>query len=479
MNNRLPIAGLVTAVTLVASPASGQSVCPAPSGLIAAPTASATSGLGFAMDYGGGTLAVTARFDNAIEPEAGRVFLYELVDGTWELTATLEDPDGETEDLFGQWVDVSPDGNTVLVTAMWAETGVITNAGSSVLYTKNNGIWEYSATIPSPVPDANGWFGTSAVIDSQTLLIGAREEDSVVGFNTGNVHVFKQFGSFWLPVQTLAPSVLTGNNHFGHAVAMHGDYAAVGAFNHSAPGTSESGAVFMYERENDTWVEKQRLFSSVPGDDDFFGVTVDIHGSTMVAGARFNTTGKDGQGAVFVFERQQDGTWVETQRISSPEPQSTSEFGSKVAIRGDLLAVADWKHLGDTGLVEGRAYVFQRGPNGFEHIYTAQADTMIDPQSSFGSHVEFTETGLVIGAAFDNSVGPGARGPGSVYWFDLACTSVCVADVNGDGSLTPADFTAWIDAFHNQTSACDQNDDSVCTPTDFSAWMGNYNTGCP
>ena len=54
----------------------------------------------------------------------------------------------------------------------------------------------------------------------------------------------------------------------------------------------------------------------------------------------------------------------------------------------------------------------------------------------------------------------------------------CVADVNGDGSLSPTDFTAWIAAFYNGSAGCDQNGDGLCTPTDFTAWIANYNAGC-
>ncbi|GAB5495075.1 MAG: hypothetical protein Phyf2KO_01550 [Phycisphaerales bacterium] len=54
----------------------------------------------------------------------------------------------------------------------------------------------------------------------------------------------------------------------------------------------------------------------------------------------------------------------------------------------------------------------------------------------------------------------------------------CVADVNGDGALTPTDFTAWINAYNNADAGCDQNDDGSCTPTDFTAWITNYNNGC-
>jgi len=54
----------------------------------------------------------------------------------------------------------------------------------------------------------------------------------------------------------------------------------------------------------------------------------------------------------------------------------------------------------------------------------------------------------------------------------------CLADVNGDGQLSPGDFTAWIAAFNEASIECDQNDDGSCTPADFTAWIANYNAGC-
>ncbi|GAB5497417.1 MAG: hypothetical protein Phyf2KO_24970 [Phycisphaerales bacterium] len=64
------------------------------------------------------------------------------------------------------------------------------------------------------------------------------------------------------------------------------------------------------------------------------------------------------------------------------------------------------------------------------------------------------------------------------YTLTLLSVDTCTADVNGDGSLTPTDFTAWINAFNNNLPGCDQNSDGSCTPTDFTAWINNFNAGC-
>ncbi|GAB5496017.1 MAG: hypothetical protein Phyf2KO_10970 [Phycisphaerales bacterium] len=74
-----------------------------------------------------------------------------------------------------------------------------------------------------------------------------------------------------------------------------------------------------------------------------------------------------------------------------------------------------------------------------------------------------------------------AASTGTIFWDDLELTQgsdVCLPDVNGDGMVTPTDFTAWINAFNNNEPECDQNGDGSCSPTDFTAWINNYNNGC-
>jgi len=68
----------------------------------------------------------------------------------------------------------------------------------------------------------------------------------------------------------------------------------------------------------------------------------------------------------------------------------------------------------------------------------------------------------------------------AIAFESFGCTQTpdCLADANGDGQLTPADFTAWVAAFNAQSDACDQNGDGSCTPADFTAWVANFNTGC-
>jgi len=65
-----------------------------------------------------------------------------------------------------------------------------------------------------------------------------------------------------------------------------------------------------------------------------------------------------------------------------------------------------------------------------------------------------------------------------VAYYEERFEPACVADVNADGMLSPADFSAWVSAFNTMAPGCDQNGDGECSPADFSAWVANFNAGC-
>ncbi len=102
----------------------------------------------------------------------------------------------------------------------------------------------------------------------------------------------------------------------------------------------------------------------------------------------------------------------------------------------------------------------------------------IDVGSEFGNTSQFRMR--VIAAEND----PGdvlECGLDAIVFESFECTqsNECLADTNGDGIVSPADFSAWVAAFNAQAPECDQNDDGICSPADFSAWVANYNAGCP
>ena len=156
-------------------------------------------------------------------------------------------------------------------------------------------------------------------------------------------------------------------------------------------------------------------------------------------------------------------------------------------------------------LVAGQTYNFQRTTS--IHPFVICNDTL-PISGSDGMFVRDTTDGAVIDAATLQPIADFTADPAptsdfiewtptvsdvGIYYFTCRITvhlgmagsieivepdAPCPADTNGDGSLTPADFTAWIAAFNAMAPACDQNGDTTCTPADFTAWIANFNAGC-
>ncbi|RNC82121.1 MAG: hypothetical protein ED559_10165 [Phycisphaera sp.] len=60
---------------------------------------------------------------------------------------------------------------------------------------------------------------------------------------------------------------------------------------------------------------------------------------------------------------------------------------------------------------------------------------------------------------------------------EIAAAGGPCADQNGDGMITPTDFTAWIANFNANNPDADVNRDGSVTPTDFTAWINAFNNG--
>ncbi len=74
----------------------------------------------------------------------------------------------------------------------------------------------------------------------------------------------------------------------------------------------------------------------------------------------------------------------------------------------------------------------------------------------------------------NSQVGPA---PVDIGAYEFQGTS-CLPDMNDDGSLTPADYSAWIIAYNLGDRFADQNRDGSLTPADYSAWIVNFGIGC-
>ena len=202
-------------------------------------------------------------------------------------------------------------------------------------------------------------------------------------------------------------------NQFGSAVAISGNYAAVGAADISGGQISNSGeCVYVFEKINGSWVQKQKLFPSdkVSGND--FGHAVSISGNNIIVGA---PRSDNAAGAAYIFERNANGVWVEIKKLVANDPSAGDNFGYSVSVSGNNFVVgAPYDAEDDQGSHSlsnaGSVYFFSR------HIVTGNwflINKMVAYDraegAAFGFSVSISGIYAIVGAPYESKDTTGAN----------------------------------------------------------------------
>jgi tRNA threonylcarbamoyladenosine modification (KEOPS) complex Pcc1 subunit len=112
-----------------------------------------------------------------------------------------------------------------------------TEAGAAYVFTRSGGLWSQQAYLKASNAEAADWFGYGVALTGDTLVVGAYGEDSSVfggeGDNSapgaGAAYVFTRSGAVWSQQAYLKASNAEASDLFGYSVAVSGDTLVVGA----------------------------------------------------------------------------------------------------------------------------------------------------------------------------------------------------------------------------------------------------------
>ncbi len=141
--------------------------------------------------------------------------------------------------------------------------------------------------------------------------------------------------------------------NIGRAVALSGNYAIIGApmRTRQATGATGAGAAYVYERDADGhWIQRAFLEepTPTPATGAQFGSAVAIDGDVALVGApgetRFSTS-EQHTGRVSIFRRQPGGGWAWETDLEPPAGTTGAQFGFSVAISGNFALIGAY-HTG-------------------------------------------------------------------------------------------------------------------------------------
>ncbi|AKS41280.1 hypothetical protein [Wenzhouxiangella marina] len=305
--------------------------------------------------------------------------------------------------------------------------------------------FDQAAYLKSMTPDAIQR-GQAVALSGRLALLSGLE-----GNAEGTVAVFEQgLDGQWAFQSLIKAGNAQGGDQFGVALAVDGDTIVVGAPGEDSAATGiggdqgddsaeDAGAVYVYVRAQDQWVEQAYIKPSNTDAGDQFGFSVALYGDTLVVGAPGEDGGDSGvggnpgsnalptSGAAYVFVRS-GGSWSQQAYLKASNTDAADAFGTAVDVYRAWIAVgAPFEASAATGLGgnaaddsasgAGAAYAFKRqGVNWSPLGYLKASNT--DAGDRFGTSVALTgsptlighELLLIVGAPGESSLATGIGG---------------------------------------------------------------------
>ncbi len=111
---------------------------------------------------------------------------------------------------------------------------------------------------------------------------------------------------------------------------------------------SASGSAYVFQRDEggaDAWGEVTKLLASDGASFEFFGRSVAVSGDTAVIGAFQHGDNGSASGSAYVFQRDEGGidAWGEVKKLLASDGASGDRFGLSVAVSGDTVVVGAWR----------------------------------------------------------------------------------------------------------------------------------------
>ncbi len=418
----------------------------------------ASDWFGHAVAISGDTVVVTARNHGDTFSGSGSAYVFQKDQGgfdNWGFVMKLVASDPSVNDLFGNSVAI--DGDTVVVGAWFGDGPAIDDTGAAYVFERDQGgadNWGQVKKLNGSGTDASDSFGWSVDTRGDLIAVGAYSHDGG-GTQQGAAYIFERDAGGadnWGEIKMLTAFDGSDFDFFARGIAIDGDILVAGADQdddaNPANINCSSGSAYVFAKDQggvDNWGFVKKLInpngSCGPPSGEFFGATVSISGTVIVASSVFDDDEGTNSGSAFLFERNEGGSdnWGLVARIHPGDVAENDTFGGAVSIMGDMIAASSFGD-DDGGELSGSAYLFSTSV-----LLLASLDCNANNVSDL---VE-----LVNGAGAD------CNGNGHLDECDIAdgtsldddadgvpdeCTPACPADLDNDNTVGIVDFLALL-----------------------------------
>lgn len=343
------------------------------------------TGFGNAVAIDGDYALVGAFLDNnANGDKAGAVYVFKRDGASWTQHAKLTGSSTTSGDRMG--ISVALHGTLAVV-----GTASDNDQGAVYLFRREGETWTEEAilTVPDLPPDQR--IGSHVVTNGDVVVTEAPATQQ----EAARVFTFIRENDVWSQQTVL---LFENGEGFLLPIDLTEDHLAIG-LSSSDDIAEDAGLVYVYEREDNTWVEEAQIVGSGVQAGDRFGVGVALNGTTLAVGTGGSGFSAGPQGAIYVFEQGGD-VWTETTRLTVMDASSDRPFGGTPLVLSDThLAAGRSRTRSENGEVINSVYtapVFKREAGTWTHLIelTPAEDTYA---VGFGTAVDLDGEYLIVG----------------------------------------------------------------------------------
>jgi len=224
-------------------------------------------------------------------------------------------------------------------------------------------------------------YGASMAVHGEWAVVGAPGDDVRESIDSGAAYVLKRTSGVWQVVQKLHAADAGPVLEFGSAVAIHGEVLAVVAKPVSA---LIPGVVTIYRRSGEVWAMEQTLSLNASA--------VTLSADQLIVGLP-----KNGEtGRVRVYEKA--GTsWSQVQEIQGPAAATEGlRFGYSLALNGNRLLVGAPGSETLSLATNGQAREFERTGSGWVQVRMISAPVVMPRSIAFGEQVALSDHAALV-----------------------------------------------------------------------------------
>jgi|GEM_PF-6707443 len=331
---------------------------------------------------------------------------------------------GASAETDNKGFEVAIEGNLAAVAAY---TGTVEDISSGYvyLYEFDGTQWQLITTLLADDRGDGDLFGEEIEIFQNRIFISADSATQIVGgvekIKAGAVYVFEKVSDEWVQTTKIVANEINDNDYFGEAIFADSNRLFISKGQFTLNTNDRQGSIHVYEYIDQSWVETSSIINDQGVIDhfSFFGEW-DIHVSddTLVAPLIISSTDTS-YGTVKIYQLI-DNEWQLQQSISSPFPEEVDFFGFSSSIIGNRLLIADHSENGENGAV----YLYEK----VEGVWTLQERFSSANDAAFtqyGIDVVLGDDQFFVGSQFESNVGPSghAVGEGRVFVYNLVDNS--------------------------------------------------------